>query len=403
MNGSIAAIRSAEMTLVGMDAMGCGTAQLPGDTGTGGVGIEDLVTFLDAAAVQAPGLKVFAVTSSHHALFQYCDKYLNGNKTAVNWTAVGHTIATETAGRSNFAGIYIDDFYVMMCRPEATTFRLHGAKAATPCVSMSDMDRMRAAMHAINPTLAFMPLVYHSELAWAVPHSYVIGAVGKFVPPAKASAALLLEPPDSAVTTLRFYYNTRLSAWNSPRVVAQGQTVNGTIVFEAAVNGHVVLSVDASVHHGIAVFQADVGHLLTGGGNAPVNVTFSTFPTAAAADRAHLWMQRDCYKTSYVFGVSLSEDNTVTPPLDVAYATFGGAGVMARQPTEAIISGHSEAMIVQRAQSPVDQLSSSDYAELLTLVKSSNPDTRVFGGHYSRLGEPWTVLVSPTALREGLA
>ena len=94
-NGTIAAILRTKMTLVGMDAMGCGTAKLPGDTGTGGVGtgpclcnfsnpntrcpecpdtgvgIEDLAAFLDVAAIQAPALKIFAVMSSHHAIFQY--------------------------------------------------------------------------------------------------------------------------------------------------------------------------------------------------------------------------------------------------------------------------------------------------------------------------------------------
>ena len=44
------------------------------------------------------------------AVSRYCSKYLNDNKTAVNWTRVGHVIATATKGRSNFAGIYIDDF-----------------------------------------------------------------------------------------------------------------------------------------------------------------------------------------------------------------------------------------------------------------------------------------------------
>jgi hypothetical protein len=352
MNGTLAAMMNTNMTFVGLDAMGCGTAKLPGDTGTGGVGIEDLVAFLDAAAAHAPELKVFAVTSSHHQLFQYCHDYLNNNHTAVNWTRVGHVIAERTAGRSNFAGLYIDDFYVMMCRPEATTFKLHGALSATPCVTMEDMDNMRAAMHRVNPSLAFIPLVYHSELAWAVPHSYVLGTTGRFVPPSMASVSVLLKPPhinNMAPTRLRFYYLTRLSAWNNPTLIAQQKAVNGTVVFEALVNGHVVLSVDASARSGIRVFDADVAHLI-GDSRTPVNISFTTYPTAAAADRAHSWMQRDCYKTSYAFGVSLG-GRTTTSPLDVAYITSGGANIMARQPTEAIISGHSEAMMVCRRAS----------------------------------------------------
>jgi hypothetical protein len=57
---------------------------------------------------------------------------------------------------------------------------------------------------------------------------------------------------------------------------------------------------------------------------------------------------------------------------------------------------------VQRAQNPADQLSTADYVKLLTLIKNNNPDVRVFGGHYSRLGEPWTIPVSSHSLREGL-
>ena len=289
----------------------------------------------------------------------------------------------------------------MMCRPEATTFKLHGAKEMSQCVSMADMDSMRAAMHEINPSLAFIPLVYHSEAAWAVgQHSYVIGAVGKFVPPSKASVSMILKSPNNAATTLRFYYNTKLSAWNQARLIAQGQSVNGTIMFEASVNRHVVLTVDASVSHGIKFFEADISRYLLVDGS--VNVSFATFPTAAAADRNHLWMQRDCYKTSYVFGVSLNGDDKVTPPLNVEYVKTGDVGVMSRQPTEAIITGHSEAMIFHRAQDPADQLSTPEYTKLLSLVKNSNPRARVFGGHYARLGEPWTKAVSSTSLRDGL-
>ena len=38
------------------DAEACGTAGAAGDTGSGGVGVEDLVAFLDAAAEQHPAL-----------------------------------------------------------------------------------------------------------------------------------------------------------------------------------------------------------------------------------------------------------------------------------------------------------------------------------------------------------
>eukprot|EP01051_Picozoa_sp_SAG22_P010742 SAG22_NODE_983_length_6163_cov_8.370053_5_plen_461_part_00 len=108
LHGTIAALQTTHQTLVGFDAGVCGTAAVPGDTGTGGVGVDDLVEFLDAAAVQYPDLRVFAGLSSHHPLLDYCPLYLNDQRTDVNWTRVGAVIANRTRGRTNFVGIYID-------------------------------------------------------------------------------------------------------------------------------------------------------------------------------------------------------------------------------------------------------------------------------------------------------
>jgi hypothetical protein len=59
--------------------------------------------------------------------------------------------------------------------------------------------------------------------------------------------------------------------------------------------------------------------------------------------------------------------------------------------------------MVQRAQSPADQLGIADYSMLMSLTKDSNPQSRIFGGHYSRCGEPWSLPVSASALSAGLA
>ena len=373
LNGTISALKAAKMTLVGFDAGVCGSAANPGDTGTGGVGIGDLVNFLDAAAVQYPGLSVFAGMSSHHPIADYCHLYLNDQKTDVNWTRVGAVIANRTQGRSNFMGLYIDDFYVMMCTPESTTYSRHGP--ALPCVPVSAMDDMRGAMHAINPSLAFFPLVYHVQTAFVVPGSFVLGAGAgtSFLPPARAAATIALSPtpsgdsgaPAPKAMTLRFFYHCELSAWanamGSHAASERSHPVNGTVLFQATLNGHVLLSVDASTVHDISIFEADVSQWLHTTPHHPTTTTegqieqqgqkdqivFSTFPTAVAADMNHTWMRKDAYKTSYVFGATLN-GHLLTAPVN--YSTSGGTGqgqLLAREPTESRLTGHAEALMMQ--------------------------------------------------------
>ena len=78
LNGTLAALRATNQTLVGFSAEVCGSSSVPGDRGTGGVGLGDLEDFLDAAALAYPELRVFAAYSSHHPLANYCPRYLNG-------------------------------------------------------------------------------------------------------------------------------------------------------------------------------------------------------------------------------------------------------------------------------------------------------------------------------------
>ena len=78
LNGTLATLRATNQTLVGFSAEVCGSSSVPGDRGTGGVGLGDLEDFLDAAALAYPELRVFAAYSSHHPLANYCPRYLNG-------------------------------------------------------------------------------------------------------------------------------------------------------------------------------------------------------------------------------------------------------------------------------------------------------------------------------------
>ena len=124
-DGTIKALKQVQMTLVGLGAGACITAAAPA---TGGVGIEDVVAFLTKAAVEYPDLRVFAVLGAHAPLFEYCPAYLDDAKTDINWTRVGGAIASATVGKSNFAGMYIDDFFAMMCTPERKRFAVRAPR-----------------------------------------------------------------------------------------------------------------------------------------------------------------------------------------------------------------------------------------------------------------------------------
>ena len=75
---------------------------------------------------------------------------LDDARTDVNWTRVGSAIASATVGKPNFKGIYIDDFFVMMCTPEKKTFSRHSSSGILPCVPVTAMDTMRTAMQKIK-------------------------------------------------------------------------------------------------------------------------------------------------------------------------------------------------------------------------------------------------------------
>ena len=171
----------------------------------------------------------------------------------VNWTRVGTELASRTISRPNLVGLYIDDFYVMMCTPEANTYVRHGSVTPLPCVPVAALDTTRRAMQAINPRIGFMPLVYHLQIPYIVPHSYVLGA-GQgvaFLPPARAAVQMQVaagaQQEDRTTTQLRFYYHSPLSAWSKDKPWAKpsAKPVAGLVQFEAAVNGQTVLSIDA--------------------------------------------------------------------------------------------------------------------------------------------------------------
>ena len=95
---------------------------------------------------------------------------------------------------------------------------------------------------------------------------------------------------------------------------------------------------------------------------------------------------------SDVFGVALGDvEAAPVAPHAVSFSSSGAPGLIAREPTEARLTGHADGMVVQREQVPGPgwQLPSAGYRELMGLLLRSNPSSQIFGGHYSRLGMPW--------------
>ena len=136
-------------------------------------------------------------------------------------------------------GMYIDDFYVMMCTPETGSFARHGAATPTPCVPISAMDTMRHKMQEINPRIAFMPLVYHLQTPYIAPNSWVMGAGEHvaFLPPAVAAVSVRLAVLGPSSRRLRFFYHCTLSAWSTHKPWAKptAKPVAGLVQFEAYV------------------------------------------------------------------------------------------------------------------------------------------------------------------------
>lgn len=105
-----------------------------------------------------------------------------------------------------------------------------------------------------------------------------------------------------------------------------------------------------------------------------------------------------------VWGVSVGDDDSAPQaPLRVQFER-SSEELLAREPTESKLVGHADGMIVQREQVPGPgwQLGPAEYTRLLRQIKLSNPTSDIFGGHYSRVGMPWNVPVSPTSLAQGI-
>ena len=57
---------------------------------------------------------------------------------------------------------------------------------SVPCRTLDNIDAMTSAGRAAFPTFQFIPLVYTSQLGWALPGGHILGALGRAAGPGKA-------------------------------------------------------------------------------------------------------------------------------------------------------------------------------------------------------------------------
>ena len=346
---------------------------------------------------------MFASLSSHAPAFEYCPHMLNDLGDDVNWTRVGQYLGNATGNRTNFRGIYIDDFYVIMCTPDKTTYVRHGSPKVHPCLQMDAMVAMKDALRKQAPRAQFMPLVYNDNLGYALPGAHGLGAPSgvRFVPPAATSATFSMLPPAHPTDkfVLRFFYKSILQAWE------RGDIKNTTFIdivrFRALVNDHLVLDVDAANGVSVEMFKQDVTTQMLNGSGANRSLRFEVIPTAKAATTSGATSSDRC---TFVFGLELrrqSDEEDVLDHHSVRYAAVPGA--IAQSSNASMVLDVADAIIVQQAQPPAAFVA-DNYTELMTLVlrQATSHKTAVIGGHYARLGLRWRVPVSATQLADSI-
>ena len=337
--------------------------------------LEQLPELLERTA--DAGVRIFAVLGSHSPLVEYCPVFHNAAGTDLNWTAVGHELATRAAGYPHFVGVYIDDvrhglttifapasanllavrltqFYAAINHTGHESFGRGGVRV--PAYSLAESaDALRSALKAVRPDLFFIPLVYTQQFGYGLPGAHVIGAPGGAPFAGTASAAVsfataagdgqaaeALDSLDGA--TLRLFYVNDLDAW-----YLNATTVLGAISLSLSVNGQELMSVDAASEANARRFRMALpaGLLKPGGGDT---ITVTSHPTGALAGTGHM---QSLDRLSYVWGVSLktAAGKELVRSGSASYSTSSPA--LVAQPTDdSAVIGHCDAIIAMTSEDP---------------------------------------------------
>jgi hypothetical protein len=380
-------LRVSNQTLYGVDAMSCAE-------------IEQLPAVLEAT--RGSGVRIFAVVGAHAPLPEYCPTMQNTAKTDLNWSSVGHTLATVASGYPHFVGVYVDDFYAAVSHPAHGVFPRGGVKQPTYSLDHS-ADALRSALKAVNKALMFIPLVYTEQFGYGLPGSYVIGAPGgvPFAGDARAmvSFGTITSPTESTLNaTLRLFFLNDLNAW-----YLNVSTVRDAIALSVTVNGHELMRIDAASLPNARRFKVAVpAGVLKAHGND--NITVMTQPTSSLAGTGHF---QTLDRLSYVWGVSLKTESgaELVKQDSATYYTTASTLLAAATDEYAVVAGHCDAMIAMTSQDPAAYQDADTYKDLMAdaQAKAKESGVEVWAGHYSRRGLLWSNPASPTDLGEMIA
>lgn len=378
-------LRASNQTLYGVDTVNC--AQLA-----------QLTSVLEATA--GSGIRIFAVLGSHSPLHEYCSVFLNAARTDLNWSAIGHHIATAGSGYPHFLGCYIDDFYAAVEQPGHSSFSRGGVR--TKAYSLAESaDQLRSALRAVRASLYFIPLVYTEQFGYGLPGSSVIGALAGVPFAGSESAAVSFRTsantPVGGAATLRLFFQNDLNAW-----YINASTVMGALTLSVTVNGYELYAVDAASLPNVRRFQTTLAPgILKPGGND--TITISVHPSSEMANTTHLQQQ---VRLSYVWGVSVkTKDGVELIRQHSAEYAVSSPSLLASGTDSYSVVGHCDAMIAMTSQDPAAYQSPEAYEDIMSDArdKAATADVELWAGHYARRGLLWSQPSSPPILSAMIA
>ena len=378
-------------------------------------------------ATSGKGVDVFAIVSSHSPLDTYCHSWLSSNASSLDWVGIARQLGQVAAGSDHFVGLHIDDFILTLPSPLHTTYAQ--GHVPVPCRTLDDIDAMTSAGRAAyGPTFKFIPLVYTSQLGWALPGGHILGALGKAAGPGKrvpfygaTRAAMQLSLPRSALNgTISFFYWPALPTYerNAPTGLYDGMVLLGVTY-----NGVQLASIDTALSPagcasgGRVVLRyraaADVagGH---GSHDGDDLLEISLYPSAKANAST-----TNAMTVASVWGVEVRSDNGTE-------RTAGGAawqysrmpdhgndeGLLAEPTDRWSIAGHADVVLLQQSQDPRCSEDGTAYSAQVDraadLMRTRRPRPggggggsftgSLWAGHYARVGLNWSLPSSPEAL-----
>jgi len=366
-DGTIELLKEENQTMFGLNAASCDST---------------FSSFVRRASELYPELNVFAAVSSHASLSEYCDSYLNDDRTDVNFTRLGETIASIP----NVTGVYIDDFYVMMCRVGRVSYTRRGSTMQSPCVPMSEVENMLRVMQDVNPEIEFLPLVYHSQFPLALPNGYAIGAPYGIPFETEDNASVLFpilshDLDETSTYTLRFFYESTL----------QGNTHEADASFTVSIDSKPVFQHNASSGTSLQMFESNIDIM-----NDAKELRFTLKPLGPVISPSVNFIHAE--RLMFISGVQLvnAKGQKMLNHSNLQFEANGNE-IIAQSTNESVLS--SNAVIAMQSQDP-NAFDKHAYTEAMRMMMQQNYS--VYSGHYARQGLNWSIPISTKELSQAI-